>query len=104
MIEDFRAAFDVCDVLVTPVAPTPAFHMGEKTRDPLAMYLGDVFTLPANLAGIPAVSLPYGVSVKGLPIGVQILGNHFDEETVLRAAFALEQERGEWEGEFTPLF
>jgi len=75
---------------VTPVAPTPAFKLGEKTDDPLAMYLADIYTVTASLAGICGISVPCGESSQRLPIGAQILGRHFDEATVLRAARAIE--------------
>lgn len=91
IMEDFRKAFASCDVILSPVAPTPAFPIGEKIDDPLTMYLSDVFTLSANLAGIPGMSVPCGFSGEGLPIGLQIMGNHFDEETLLRVAYAFEQ-------------
>lgn len=87
---DFEAAFRKVDVLLTPTTPTPAFPIGEKTDDPIAMYLNDVFTVPASLAGLPAVSVPAGLSADGLPLGLQLIGRAFDEETVLRAAQALE--------------
>jgi aspartyl-tRNA(Asn)/glutamyl-tRNA(Gln) amidotransferase subunit A len=87
---DFLAAFQQVDVMVTPVAPTPAFKLGEKTDDPLSMYLADIYTVTASLAGICGISVPCGKSSQGLPIGAQILGKHFDEATVLRAAFAVE--------------
>lgn len=90
--EDFEKAFGEVDVIVTPTAPTPAFRIGEKVMDPLQMYLSDIFTIPANLAGLPALSLPCGFSAEGLPIGLQIIGKHFDEETLLRAAYTFEQE------------
>jgi aspartyl-tRNA(Asn)/glutamyl-tRNA(Gln) amidotransferase subunit A len=89
---DFEEAFRDVDVLVAPVAPTPAFKIGEKTDDPLQMYLSDVFTVPVNLAGIPGISIPCGFSAAGLPIGLQIIGKPFDEETVLRVAYAFEQQ------------
>ena len=98
LLKDFEEAFGICDILLTPVAPTPAFRIGEKIDDPLTMYLTDIFTISANLAGIPGISLPYGMSVNGLPIGVQLLGNYFEEETILQVAFALEQCRSGWEG------
>lgn len=79
------------DVIVVPTAPTPAFGIGEKTEDPLQMYLSDIFTISVNLAGIPAIALPCGFSKAGLPIGMQILGRPFEEETILRAAYAYEQ-------------
>lgn len=88
---DFQKAFETCDLIITPVAPTPAFRLGEKTSDPLQMYLTDIFTISANLAGIPGLSLPCGFSAQGLPIGLQILGNHFEEEKILQAAYAFEQ-------------
>jgi len=77
IMEDFKKAFEICDVILAPVAPTPAFTIGEKTDDPLTMYLSDIFTLSANLAGIPGLSVPCGFSSEGLPIGLQIMGNHF---------------------------
>ena len=73
------------------MAPSPAFKIGEKTDDPLTMYLSDIFTLSANLAGIPGMSVPCGFSREGLPIGLQILGSHFQEETLLRVAYNFEQ-------------
>ncbi|MFQ5991426.1 MAG: Asp-tRNA(Asn)/Glu-tRNA(Gln) amidotransferase subunit GatA [Nitrospiraceae bacterium] len=88
---DFDAAFQEVDLIVTPVMPTPAFKLGEKSEDPLQMYLSDIYTISVNLAGIPAISLPCGFSRAGLPIGLQILGRPFEEETVLRAASAYEQ-------------
>ncbi|AOY57081.1 MULTISPECIES: Asp-tRNA(Asn)/Glu-tRNA(Gln) amidotransferase subunit GatA [Desulfococcus] len=91
IVTDFRKAFDVCDVILSPVAPTPAFPIGEKVDDPLTMYLSDIFTLSANLAGIPGMSVPCGFSAEGLPIGLQLMGNHFDEETLLKVGYAFEQ-------------
>jgi aspartyl-tRNA(Asn)/glutamyl-tRNA(Gln) amidotransferase subunit A len=90
LTRDFLAAFEQVDVMVTPVAPTPAFKLGEKTDDPLSMYLADIYTVTASLAGICGISVPCGKSSQGLPIGAQILGKHFDEATVLRAALAVE--------------
>jgi aspartyl-tRNA(Asn)/glutamyl-tRNA(Gln) amidotransferase subunit A len=90
LTRDFLAAFQQVDVLVTPTAPTPAFKLGEKTNDPLSMYLADIYTVTASLAGICGISVPCGHSSQGLPIGAQILGKHFDEATVLRAAQAVE--------------
>jgi aspartyl-tRNA(Asn)/glutamyl-tRNA(Gln) amidotransferase subunit A len=90
LTRDFLTAFEQVDVLVTPTAPTPAFKLGEKTDDPLSMYLADIYTLTASLAGICGISVPCGKSSQGLPIGTQILGKHFDEATVLRAALAVE--------------
>ena len=89
--EDFDKAFKACDVIVTPTSPTTAFKIGEKTSDPLSMYLSDVYTIPANLAGLPAISIPCGFSSDGLPIGLQILAKPFDEETLFRAAYTFEQ-------------
>jgi aspartyl-tRNA(Asn)/glutamyl-tRNA(Gln) amidotransferase subunit A len=91
ILRDFEEAFQQVDVLVAPTAPTPAFKIGEKTDDPLQMYLSDVFTVPVNLAGIPGISIPCGFSTAGLPIGLQIIGKPFDEETLLRVAYAFEQ-------------
>ena len=88
--EDFDRVFQDMDLLVTPVMPTPAFQLGEKIEDPLQMYLSDLYTISASLAGIPAISLPCGFSRKGLPIGMQILGRPFEEDVVLRAARAYE--------------
>jgi len=88
---DFEAAFREVDLMVTPVTPTPAFKLGEKIEDPLQMYLSDVYTISVNLAGNPAISVPCGFSKAGLPIGLQIIGRPFEEETVLRAAHAYEQ-------------
>jgi aspartyl-tRNA(Asn)/glutamyl-tRNA(Gln) amidotransferase subunit A len=78
------------DVIVTPTTPTPAFKLGEKANDPLAMYLADIYTVTANLAGVPGVTVPCGNSREGLPIGVQVLGKHFDEVTVLRVGHVVE--------------
>lgn len=88
---DFEAAFQAVDLIVTPVMPTPAFKLGEKVADPLQMYLSDIYTISVSLAGIPAISIPCGFSRAGLPIGLQIIGRAFEEETVLRAAHAYEQ-------------
>jgi len=88
---DFEAAFERCRVLAGPVAPTPAFRLGEKAADPLTMYLSDIFTISANLAGIPGLSVPCGFSSQGLPIGLQLLGRHFDEASLLQVASAFER-------------
>ena len=90
MVRDFQAAFEKYDVLIGPTSPTVAFKLGEKTDDPLAMYLSDVCTIPVNLAGLPAISIPCGFS-DGLPVGLQITGRPLDEESLLRAAYAFEQ-------------
>ena len=89
-----KKAFKKCDVIVTPTAPTPAFKIGEKTDDPLQMYLSDIFTIPVNLAGIAGISLPCGPADNGLPIGLQVIGGPFEEGKVLRTAFAYEQNTG----------
>jgi aspartyl-tRNA(Asn)/glutamyl-tRNA(Gln) amidotransferase subunit A len=91
IIEDFKKAFEQCDVILCPVAPTPAFKIGEKTDDPLTMYLTDIFTLSANLAGIPGMSVPCGFSKQGLPIGLQLMGKHFNEEMLFKVAYNFEQ-------------
>jgi len=91
IVNDFKEAFRQCDVLITPVGPTPAFKIGEKIDDPLTMYLSDIFTVSPNLAGIPCMSVPYGMSSSGLPIGVQLLANYFDELTLIQAASVLER-------------
>ena len=88
---DFLEAFEKCDAILAPVAPIPAFRIGEKFDDPLQMYLSDVFTLPASLAGIPGISVPCGFTSQKLPIGLQILGPHFREELILRIAYQFEQ-------------
>ena len=89
--QDFIDAFEKVDTLLTPVAPTPAFALGEKLNDPLQMYLSDIYTIPVNLAGTCAMSLPCGFSTEGLPIGLQLIGKPFDEATMLRTAHAFEQ-------------
>ncbi|MGE0132870.1 MAG: Asp-tRNA(Asn)/Glu-tRNA(Gln) amidotransferase subunit GatA [Blastocatellales bacterium] len=91
LVNDFAEAFKRCDVIATPTAPTPAFRIGEKSNDPLAMYLGDIYTVTINLTGVPAISVPCGNSKAGLPIGLQLIGNHFDEARLLNAAYAYEQ-------------
>jgi aspartyl-tRNA(Asn)/glutamyl-tRNA(Gln) amidotransferase subunit A len=99
--QDFDKAFEKVDVLITPIAPTPAFKIGEKVDDPLAMYLQDVCTVPINLAGVPALSLPCGAKGQ-LPISLQIIGKPLGEETILRTAFAFEQ-NNEYHKRFAPL-
>jgi len=88
---DFTAVFEKVDCLLTPTAPSAAFAIGEKQDDPIAMYLNDVFTVPANLVGLPALSVPAGLSADGLPLGLQIVGRAFDEEMVLRVGDVLER-------------
>ena len=90
LTRDFEEAFKKVDVIVGPTSPTPAFKLGEKVDDPLAMYLADIYTVTANLAGIPGISIPVGTSKENLPIGMQIFGKHFDEATILRVANAYE--------------
>jgi aspartyl-tRNA(Asn)/glutamyl-tRNA(Gln) amidotransferase subunit A len=91
--DDFADAFSRFDVLITPTSPTTAFMLGEKSADPLEMYLSDIYTIPVNLAGNCAISVPSGLGADtGLPIGLQIIGDHFAEPTVLRAAAAFERE------------
>lgn len=92
---DFDDAFKVVDAIITPTTPTPAFRIGEKVSDPLQMYLSDIFTISANLAGVPAISIPCGFSSENLPIGLQIIGRPFDEEMILQIAHAYEQST-EW--------
>ena len=83
--DDFMAAFNTVDFILTPTAPTPAFKIGEKNNDPIAMYLSDIFTIAVNLAGLPGISIPAGFS-NSLPVGVQLIGKHFDESKILNAA------------------
>lgn len=92
--QDFDKAFQQCDLIVTPVSPTTAFKIGERTEDPLTMYLSDILTIPVNLAGLPAISVPCGFDAMGLPIGMQIIGRPLDESTILQAAYVVEQEIG----------
>jgi aspartyl-tRNA(Asn)/glutamyl-tRNA(Gln) amidotransferase subunit A len=92
--EDFAKAFSSCDLVVSPVTPTPAWKIGEKADDPLALYLSDILTLSANLAGIPGMSVPCGFNSQGLPIGMQLQAGHFNEEILLQVAYNLEQRAG----------
>lgn len=89
--DQYTEAFKKCDVILSAVTTSPAFKIGERISDPLAMYLNDIFTTSTNLAGLPGASVPYGFSNEGLPIGVQLTANHYQEETLLHAAYALEQ-------------
>jgi aspartyl-tRNA(Asn)/glutamyl-tRNA(Gln) amidotransferase subunit A len=91
---DFERVWDDCDLLLTPTAPSAAFALGEKSNDPIAMYLNDVFAVPASLAGLPAMSVPAGLNDQGLPLGLQIVGRALDEQGVLNAGLALEQRAG----------
>ncbi len=92
IVDDFQKAFSQCDVLVSPVTPAPAWKIGEKIDDPLSMYLSDILTISSNLAGLPGMSVPCGISTGGLPIGIQIQAAHFNEEKILQAGFALESQ------------
>ena len=92
--QDFENAFKQCDVILAPTTPTASFGLGEKTDDPLAMYLNDVFAVPASLAGLPAMSVPCGVNSEGLPLGLQVIGKAFDEQGVLNAGLAIEERAG----------
>jgi aspartyl-tRNA(Asn)/glutamyl-tRNA(Gln) amidotransferase subunit A len=94
ILRDFTEAFKKCDVLLTPATPGPAFAIGEKTADPVSMYLNDVFTVTVNLAGLPGLAVPAGLTAEGLPLGLQFIGKAFDEATVLRAGRAIEMASG----------
>ena len=94
--QDYERAFATVDVVAMPTSPTPPFRLGEKTDDPLQMYLADVFTVSANLSGLPAISIPCGFSKQCLPIGVQFTGRAFDESTLLRVADAYERVTDWW--------
>jgi aspartyl-tRNA(Asn)/glutamyl-tRNA(Gln) amidotransferase subunit A len=94
ILNDFKKAFLSCDVLISPVTPTPAWKMGENTEDPLAVYMSDILTISANLAGIPGMSVPGGFTAEGLPVGVQLQAAHFQEEMLLKTGFNLEQGLG----------
>jgi aspartyl-tRNA(Asn)/glutamyl-tRNA(Gln) amidotransferase subunit A len=89
---DFDEAFKHCDAIITPTSPTTAFKIDEKIQNPLEMYLSDLCTISINLAGVPAISVPCAFNGEGLPIGMQIIGKHFDETTILRLAYAHEQQ------------
>ena len=93
LTRDFDEAFKKVDAIVTPTSPTTAFRLGEKSNDPLSMYLADIYTVTADLAGIPGISIPCGETREKLPIGLQILGKHFDEATILRVAHGYEQSK-----------
>jgi len=93
LARDFEQAFAKVDAIVTPTSPTAAFKLCEKVDDPLAMYLADIFTVVADLVGIPGISVPCGENRQGLPFGLQVLGKHFDEGTILRLAHAYEHAR-----------
>jgi aspartyl-tRNA(Asn)/glutamyl-tRNA(Gln) amidotransferase subunit A len=93
---DYEQAFADVDVVALPTSPTPAIRIGERVADPLQMYLMDIFTVSANLAGLPAVSVPCGFSAEGLPIGMQLTGRPFDEATILRVADTYERDADWW--------
>jgi aspartyl-tRNA(Asn)/glutamyl-tRNA(Gln) amidotransferase subunit A len=88
---DFKSAFEKIDVILTPTTPSAAFGLGEKSNDPIAMYLNDIFTVTASLAGLPAISVPSGLDKDGLPLGLQIIAKPLDEETMFQAASVLEE-------------
>jgi aspartyl-tRNA(Asn)/glutamyl-tRNA(Gln) amidotransferase subunit A len=101
--EDFKRCFDDCDVIAGPVAPSVAWRLSEKRDDPLANYLADIFTLPASLAGLPGMSVPAGFGEAGLPVGLQLIGNYFDEARLLHAAHAFQQ-ASDWHVRVPPGF
>jgi aspartyl-tRNA(Asn)/glutamyl-tRNA(Gln) amidotransferase subunit A len=90
--QDFKKAFDSCDAILSPVAPAPAFRIGEKIDDPIEMYLTDVFTIPVNMAGLPGISCPVGFSSQGLPIGMQLISSHFQESKLIQLVSAFQKE------------
>ena len=94
ILGDFERAFGTVDLIATPTTPTTAFRIGEKTKDPLEMYLNDIFTLPTSLAGLPAISVPCGIAPDGMPVGLQLIARHFREDVVLKAAYSLEKSGG----------
>jgi aspartyl-tRNA(Asn)/glutamyl-tRNA(Gln) amidotransferase subunit A len=94
LVRDFEKAFESVDVLVAPTSPTPAFALGERVHDPVSMYLSDVYTVPVNLAGLPALSVPCGLSASGLPVGLQIVADKFREPVMFRVARAYERASG----------
>ena len=96
---DYEQAFEQVDLVAMPTSPTPAFKIGERMDDPLQMYLADIFTVSANLAGLPAISVPCGFTDDSLPIGLQLTGRRFDEATLLRAADAYERDTEWWKQE-----
>ena len=91
---DFLEAFTRVDAIITPTSPVPAFRLGERTADPLQMYLADIYTVTGSLAGVPGISVPCGKTSEGLPVGLQVFGPHFSESRVLQLAYAFEQAGG----------
>jgi aspartyl-tRNA(Asn)/glutamyl-tRNA(Gln) amidotransferase subunit A len=102
ILRDYDRAFERCDTVAMPTSPVPAFRIGERVADPLQMYLIDVFTVSANLTGLPAISVPCGLTTGGLPIGVQLTGRRFDEATLLRVADAYERDNA-WSTQLPPI-
>ena len=94
IFQDFVEAFEACDAILTPACPSPAFAFGEKSGDPIEMYLNDVFTVTANLAGLPGIAVPAGLSASGLPLGLQVIGKALDESACFRVGGALEDAAG----------
>ena len=88
---EFSKAFEKYDVILTPTSPVTAFNIGEKSNNPLEMYLADICTVSINIAGVPAISIPCGVDSEGMPVGMQLIGNKFEEEKILNAAYTFEQ-------------
>src|SRR5262249_22285932 len=101
ILRDYEQAFERVDLVAMPTSPVPAFKLGERSNDPLQMYLGDVFTVSANLAGLPAISVPCGFTASRLPIGLQLTARPFDEATLLRAADAYQRDTA-WSNELPP--
>lgn len=97
IIKEFNSIFEKCDIILSPTTPTPAYKIGEKISDPIAMYMGDIYTVPVNIAGLPAISLPCGTDKAGLPIGVQLIGPAFGEAELYRAAAQLEDTLGDYD-------
>jgi aspartyl-tRNA(Asn)/glutamyl-tRNA(Gln) amidotransferase subunit A len=91
---DFEQAFETVDAILTPTTPGPAFALGEKSGDPVEMYLNDIFTVPVNMAGLPGMSVPAGLSSEGTPLGLQLIGRPFDEETLFRTGRVIEEAAG----------
>ena len=91
---EFAQVFEGCDAILSPVAPTVAYGLGEKAQSPMEMYLGDVYTVPVNIAGLPALALPCGEDGEGMPIGLQLIGPACSEDVLCRAGYALEQDLG----------